>query len=235
LCYANDHLRGPLERDRDITALQRHQDKADYLTDSESDNEDSYDVLKPSMMRVKQVLRPPPKKEEVVAAPDPKVKGKTPAPAKKDASAPVAVAPAAVAATPMTSDAQEGFSALNDEQRREEQVELLRDRKTLDLESTWSRARKQQFDLITKRYVCYFSLLTILTATDRLVEVSSLSQCLVQALPVQMPFHTYEDDVYALMAAPGRMPDLPVSHTEPDPRASIESLTLLGATSTSKV
>jgi hypothetical protein len=66
------------------------------------------------------------------------------------------------------------------------------------------------------------------------VEVSGLSQCLAQALPVQMPFHSYEDEVYALMAAPGRMPDLPASHSEADPRASVESLTLLGNTSPSK-
>eukprot|EP01034_Spumella_vulgaris_P029722 gene29722-36814_t len=209
LCYANDHLRGPVERDRDLAPLQSKQDKADYLTDSESDEEDGYGEVRPSIARVKQILRPPAQKEEV-AVPDPKAaKGKAPPPAKKGAPTPAA-APVAVAATPMTSDTQEGFGALEDEQRREEQVELLRDRKTLDLESTWSRARKQQFDAITKR----------------LVEVSGLSQCLVQALPVQMPFHSYEDEVYALMSLPGRMSELSAAHVELDPRASVEALSL---------
>ncbi len=56
----------------------------------------------------------------------------------------------------------------------------------------------------------------------RLAEVSRKSQCLLQALPVQMPFHTYEEEVYALMAP--RMPELSSSHGEIDPRASVESL-----------
>ena len=46
----------------------------------------------------------------------------------------------------------EAFSTVLDEgQRREEQVELLRDRKTLDLESTILRARKSRQDELTKR------------------------------------------------------------------------------------
>lgn len=55
-----------------------------------------------------------------------------------------------------------------------------------------------------------------------MVEVSQSSQCLVQALPVQMPFHSYEDEVYKLMSE--RYPELSSSHVEIDPHASIESL-----------
>lgn len=56
----------------------------------------------------------------------------------------------------------------------------------------------------------------------RMVEVSQSTQCLVQALPVQMPFHSYEDDVYKLMSE--RYPELSSSHVEIDPHASVESL-----------
>lgn len=49
-----------------------------------------------------------------------------------------------------------------------------------------------------------------------------MSRCLVQALPVQMPFHTYEDEVYALEEQ--RMPLLNPLHVEVDLSRSNESL-----------
>jgi len=75
--------------------------------------------------------------------------------AKKDAKkgAPAAAAaptPAPVAA-PLTNESMDNFSVLEDSQRREEQVELLRDRKTLDLESTILRARRVKQDEFTKK------------------------------------------------------------------------------------
>ena len=59
----------------------------------------------------------------------------------------------------------DNFSVLEDSQRREEQVELLRDRKTLDLESTILRARRVKQDEFTKKWVlhivtCIFFLVT---------------------------------------------------------------------------
>ena len=67
-CYSSDHLRGLLEKDGDVGALQTHQSKQDCLTDSESDNEDGYSGpdRKPSMGRVRKILTapPPPPKEE---------------------------------------------------------------------------------------------------------------------------------------------------------------------------
>ena len=203
-CYARDHLRGPLEKDPDIAPLQTRQDKADYLTDSESDNEDGYTNFKPTMERVRKILHPPPKKVEPVVV-DPKAKGgkAAPAPAAKPAAA---AAPVTPAPTTLDTNDHEGFSLLGADQKKEEQVELLRDRKTLDLESTWWSTRKKQFDKIAKR----------------MVEISQSSQCLVQALPVQMPFHSYEDEVYKLMSE--RYPELSSSHVEIDPHASIESL-----------
>jgi len=56
----------------------------------------------------------------------------------------------------------------------------------------------------------------------RLCEVSLQSRCLVQALPVQMPFHAYEDEVYALMEP--RMPVLNPLHVEMDLSRSTDSL-----------
>ena len=70
-CYSSDHLRGLLEHDADVSALQNKQSKQDCLTDSESDNEEAYNgpEKKPSMARVKKILTapPPPPKEDPVA------------------------------------------------------------------------------------------------------------------------------------------------------------------------
>jgi hypothetical protein len=69
-CYANDHLRGTTEHDPDIPPLQRALDRKDYLTDSESDNEDGYGDFKPTLERVRKILVPPaPAKVEEAAAP----------------------------------------------------------------------------------------------------------------------------------------------------------------------
>lgn len=43
-------------------------------------------------------------------------------------------------------------------------------------------------------------------------EISQLSKCAILALPVQMPFHSYEEQVYKLMEQ--RMPPLPAHHVE---------------------
>lgn len=56
--FANDHLRGTFEPDSDVPPLQTKQDVADYLTDSESDDEDEYEDTRPTISRVKSILRP---------------------------------------------------------------------------------------------------------------------------------------------------------------------------------
>ena len=75
--------------------------------------------------------------------------------AKKGAAAPTP-APVPVAA-PLTNESmdRDNFSVLGEDQRREEQVELLRDRKTLDLESTILRTRKNKQDEFTKKYAVF--------------------------------------------------------------------------------
>ena len=42
---------------------------------------------------------------------------------------------------------------------------------------------------------------------------------MLQALPVQLPFHHYEDDVYKLVA--GRTPEMSLTHVEPNARATL--------------
>jgi hypothetical protein len=61
-----------------------------------------------------------------------------------------------------------------------EQVELMRDRKILDLNSSLLKTRNDRMN----SYI------------DRLSELSNSSQCLAQALPVQIAFHKYETEVY---------------------------------------
>jgi len=189
-CFARDHLRGDLEWDADVAPLQSKQDKRDYLTDSESDSEEGYANLKPSLHRARKLLQPPPPKEEPVVP-----AGKS----KKGEPAPV----------PVTIAVEEDDSfVLGEEQRKEEQVELLRDRKTLDLESTILRARKAKLDLFAQK----------------MCEVSAHSRCLLQALPLQMPFHSYEEEVQLLQDA--RMPPLSAQHVESGLGSSMDSMNL---------
>jgi hypothetical protein len=153
-CYAKDYLRGTIEWDADVPALQQQQDKRDYLTDSESDDEgaDAYGGMdfKPSMTRVRKILSAPP---PVKVVETPAAAGKGAKDAKKGAPA-VAVAPVVAVAAPTTVDTEDGgFGGLEEGQRREEQVELMRDRKTLDLESTILKARKTKMDEFAKKYV----------------------------------------------------------------------------------
>jgi hypothetical protein len=52
--------------------------------------------------------------------------------------------------------------------------------------------------------------------------VSAKSRCLLQALPVQMPFHAYEEEVYKLVEP--QMPVLSPLHVEVDLSRSTDSL-----------
>jgi hypothetical protein len=66
-----------------------------------------------------------------------------------------------------------------------------------------------------------------LCCTFRLCEISAQSRCLLQALPMQVPFHSYEDEVYALVEP--RMPPLNPLHVEVDLSRSTDSMPNLGA------
>ena len=65
------------------------------------------------------------------------------------------------------------------DEKKSEQVELMRDRKTLELETTIHRSRQSQATAYT----------------DRLSQLSKASQCLLHALPVQLPFHLYSSEI----------------------------------------
>ena len=55
-CWDSDERRETVEYDVNIAPLQTMQDKADYLTDSESDNEDEYEIEPVSMKKVRKIL-----------------------------------------------------------------------------------------------------------------------------------------------------------------------------------
>ena len=65
------------------------------------------------------------------------------------------------------------------DEKKSEQVELMRDRKTLELETSLLRIRQSEASAYT----------------DRLTQLSKASQCLLQALPVQLPFHSYSSEI----------------------------------------
>lgn len=160
-CFGTtDHLRSATQWDQDISALQERLDKNDYLTDSESDNEDVYGTIKPSIQRVRVLLNPPPPKveEPVITGKG----GKAPAKGKEAPKTTVPVAATAIVTTPAVDTSLDDFSILLGEgQRKEEQVELMSDRKILDLESTILRNRKNKIDEFTKRLLYIIILFNI--------------------------------------------------------------------------
>lgn len=148
ICFAKDHCRGVVEKDVEITPLQTKQDKADYLTDSESDNDDDYHSSKPSTEHLKSILNPPKKivEDNVDMKKDKKDKK-----GKKDTKGEQSKANENVKVDQSFED--DAFSVLHEDQRKEEQVELLRDRMTLDLEGSVWKGRKANFDDVSHRYL----------------------------------------------------------------------------------
>jgi len=155
-CYSRDHQRGLLEKDPDVGPLQMKFDPADELTDSDSDDDDVYVPMKPSAAAVKKIISAPPvvtPAAAVVAPPDPKAKG-----GKSAAKAPVPVAPET--AVPNTADTlnSEAFSLLEETDKKRDQVELMRDRKLLELGSTIRKEREKRTSTVTVRYVISYCL-----------------------------------------------------------------------------
>lgn len=205
-CFARDHLRAVHEWDMDITPLQTALDPGDKLTDSESDNDEDYSDLKPSLAKVRALLRPPKKVVEEVstgkAGAKPPAGKATPAAATKEAPKTVEAPPAS---SVLVDDDNESFALLGENERKEEQVELLRDRKTLDLESTWWKKRKSTLDEVTKRQL----------------QVSSASTSVFQAMRVQLPFHVFEDEVYKEIGT--EMKELSNIFVEADPTKQMQN------------
>ena len=202
-CFKNDFSRDTNEWDGDVEFLQKKLAPVDYLTDSESDEEDEIDdKYKPSMRRVKRILKPAKKAAEAApvaaaAAPAKGGKGKAPAPA------------AAVAAPAKAEEEEddekdaEGGEGLT---KKEEQVELLRDRKVLDLEATYKKSRQFLFQNMSKK----------------LLEISQENNCILFSLPIPLSFHEFEYPVYQLMNS--MLPELNNSLIEYDHRAQAHTL-----------
>jgi hypothetical protein len=188
-CFHVDHCRSLYDHDNDIPSLRKKQDKADTLTDSESD-EESYPFAKPSKKLVRSVLTTPAPVEVPVAEAAPAGKG-----AKGGKPDPKAAAAAAAAAS-VPAPVQAVEVEIEEDDKKQVQVELLRDRKILDLESTFKNIRQADSVAIA----------------DKLSKLSSLSSCSVQKIPVQIPFHVYEEKVYSTIQ--DKMNILPVSCIE---------------------
>lgn len=152
-CYEQDHLRAPVENilnslDPDIPMLQKHLDPADHLTDSESDEDgEAYASAdgKPSLRRVRKILRAVP---EAVTSPvvedDKKKKGK-----------------GAEVTTPSSPAVQD--TNLDDEEdesltKGHTQVDLLRDRKILDMEAYLLQCRHEDLNSVADRLLLVYCL-----------------------------------------------------------------------------
>eukprot|EP00605_Chrysophyceae_sp_TOSAG23-4_P001987 GSChrysophyteH1.ASY1.ANO1.2201.1 assembled CDS len=149
--YSREHLRALDEDDPDIAALQDKQADADVLSDSESDDEDAYRVNIPSLAAAKAIVRSP---EDIAAA-------EAEAQAKMEASV----------------DSMDELQA--DPEKPNEQVELLRDRKILELEATLRKQRQDSMSAIAMR----------------LQECADASVDRATSLSFQVPFHMYEEDL----------------------------------------
>jgi hypothetical protein len=154
-CFARDHLRALADDDADVAPAQVAQDKSDVLTDSESDDDDGYVAERPSIMRTRLIFR------DVANIQN-----------SENAGSPNTL-------HDLSLDSEGFGSTLSPTKRREEQVELLRDRKTLDMESTRLRTRQTNDKALYKR----------------LSGISGATKCLVTALPVQAPFEEWEEEL----------------------------------------
>jgi hypothetical protein len=203
---ARDHERSLHSHDPDVPPLTRGQEQEDVLTDSESDDDEAYQkVYKvaadastsaskvPSLNVARALLRaPPPVEEKPTAAAEPAggkagAKGGKAPPAKAAAPAPAPVA----AAPPTDVSAAESFK-LADADRRTDQVELMRDRKVLEMEDMFRKRRYRDAEAIT----------------EKLVAISEASRCKLLAVRVQKPFHMYEEELYE-----------EISHIMPEPQS----------------
>lgn len=189
--FASDHLRALMEDDPDIAPPQVGQDKADVLTDSESDDDDGYVIERPSIMRARRIFR--------------------------NASS-LQTAEDGFPSALDRSFESDGFGMLSPTKKREEQVELLRDRKMLDLESTLLRLRQDNEK----------------TIFQKLRKISEASTCVASALQVQAPFHTYEDELVSEGIMERLLPPLPSSFVQHSlihdgPMSPNQSTTLAGS------
>lgn len=198
-CFAQDHTRGTMDPDPEVTPLQSRLAREDYLTDSESDDEDGYASEVVTLASVRALLRahkPPPEvaveEEKAKPAKGGKKGAKTPVPEPK-------VDPPPDVEVKVDED---DFSVLDEEKKKHDQVELIRDRKMLDYNLFINNAKKTKMD----------------SFTDKLKIISESCACPLQALEVQIPLHQYEDELLGILEE--QAPALSNSFVEQDLSAS---------------
>jgi hypothetical protein len=150
---SKDHLRSLTGTDLDFTPLQVSQSSDDRLTDSESDDDEKYDEEKPSIAKVRKMLRSYAKEEEKtveVAPVNPKDKGAKGGGGAKSARKEEIAAAQSPPPSKAESDA-EAFGLGGDPNKVDTQVELLRDRKILDLASELIKRNQKNASDISER------------------------------------------------------------------------------------
>ena len=198
-CFAQDHTRGTKDPDPEMAPLQSRLAREDYLTDSESDDEDGYASEVVTLSNVRALLRahkPPPKEVPVEEKAKPAKGGK------KGAKAPVPEPKVEPPPEVEVKEDEDAFSVLDEDKKKHEQVELIRDRKMLDYNLFIINAKKAKMD----------------SFTDKLKAISESCVCPLQALEVQIPLHQYEEDLLGILD--DQVPVLSNSFVEQDLSAS---------------
>lgn len=163
-CQPYDYQTSLKQDDPDISILQNKLAKEDYLTDSESDDDDDYKYPKPTMSMVKNILRPIQSNkntEQIIQDTSSKgtsggnsqnnstnKKGNT----SKSSTTSTPNLPISIVETPKSIDDRDAFSVLDEADRKVDQVELLRDRKTLDHAIHIQKIREEKLAILTNRY-----------------------------------------------------------------------------------
>jgi hypothetical protein len=190
-----------MDPDPEMAPLQSRLAREDYLTDSESDDEDGYASEVVTLANVRALLRahkraPP----EVVVEETTTSKGK--GGGKKGAKTPAVPEPKVEDPPESKVEDEDAFSVLDDDKKKHDQVELIRDRKMLDYNLFINNAKKEKMD----------------SFTDKLKAISESCACPLQALEVQIPLHHYEEELLAILD--DQVPELSNSFVEQDLSAS---------------
>ena len=162
-CFARDHERSLASHDPDVMPPVEKQELEDILTDSESDDdevyqkafpaENSHSVSKrPSLSAARAILRAVPPPVVVPVSPRTAAAAEKAAKGKPAAAKAVEAVPPTIASPPPTADSMgaESFK-LNDTDRRTDQVELMRDRKILDMEAIFRKKRYKDAEAVVSR------------------------------------------------------------------------------------
>ena len=191
--FSRDHTRPLLARDPDLPPALSGPDPADQLTDSESDGEgegegegdgeDGFDSdLRPSVRKVRLALG---RAAEDSGNSRGDSDAMCPPEQEQDAGGDGSVL---LKSLPLGSAADDGslFAfRLTEETRRPEQVELIRDRKILELEQNLRLQRDSWAERLT----------------TRLVDISSAAASPLVAPPLQRPFHLFASSTFARLEA----------------------------------